>query len=55
MPTIVFDREWVVEAGLREKTGLTERQITSYRQIHWAEDSISNGSRSLQSWRQLQI
>ena len=37
MPNIVYDREWVVEAGLREKTGLTERQITSYRQVHWAE------------------
>ena len=37
MPNIVFSEEWVVAAGLKEKTGLTDRQIKGYRQARWAE------------------
>ncbi|KDF60106.1 hypothetical protein AF35_00226 [Enterobacter roggenkampii CHS 79] len=37
MPQIIFDAEWMVEAGLSEKTGLSERQIKSYRLNLWIE------------------
>lgn len=37
MTTIIFNEEWVVEARLTEKTGLTEGQIKSYRLNLWAE------------------
>lgn len=37
MPQIIFNEEWVVEAGLANKTGLTEGQIKSYRLNLWIE------------------
>lgn len=37
MPQIIFDAEWMVEAGLSEKTGLSERQIKNYRLNLWIE------------------
>lgn len=37
MPQIVFSEEWVVEARLTEKTGLSERQIKALRSGVWVE------------------
>lgn len=37
MANIVFNEEWVVESRLVEKTGLTSRQIKSYRLGCWVE------------------
>lgn len=37
MTTIVFTEEWVVALRLKEKTGLTDRQIKGYRQTRWVE------------------
>ncbi|KLP36202.1 excisionase family protein [Enterobacter ludwigii] len=37
MPQIIFNEEWVAEAGLANKTGLTEGQIKSYRLNLWIE------------------
>ncbi|ELE9727917.1 excisionase family protein [Enterobacter kobei] len=37
MSQIIFNEEWVVEAGLAKKTGLTEGQIKSYRMNLWVE------------------
>lgn len=37
MTTIIFNEEWVVEARLTEKTGLSEGQIKSYRMKLWVE------------------
>ncbi|WP_409310900.1 excisionase family protein [Pectobacterium sp. B1J-3] len=34
---IVFDREWVVEDELKNKTGLDGRQVERYRQGCWIE------------------
>lgn len=37
MPNIVFNEEWVVEAKLCEKTGLSKRQVSGYRNNRWIE------------------
>lgn len=37
MAQVIFDSEWVVEAGLTEKTGLSEGQIKNYRLKLWVE------------------
>lgn len=37
MAQLVFDSEWMVEEGLRNKTGLSDRQIEKYRQGCWIE------------------
>ncbi len=37
MTQIIFDSEWMVEEGLKNKTGLTDRQIEKYRQGCWVE------------------
>lgn len=37
MAQIVFIEEWMVEDGLRAKTGLGDRQIEQYRQGCWIE------------------
>ncbi|WP_261288349.1 excisionase family protein [Serratia fonticola] len=37
MPQVIFNEEWVVEDGLRAKTGLSDRQIEKYRQGSWVE------------------
>lgn len=34
---LIFDHEWVVEDGLKVKTGLDARQIEKYRQGCWIE------------------
>ena len=36
-PSIVFNEEWVVEAKLCEKTGLSKRQVGGYRNHRWIE------------------
>ena len=35
--TIIFNKEWVVEAELRSLTGLSERQIKALRSGPWLE------------------
>ena len=37
MAQVIFNEEWIVEARLSERTGLTERQIKSYRLGSWVE------------------
>jgi hypothetical protein len=37
MSQVIFNEEWVVEARLSEKTGLSEGQIKSYRLQLWIE------------------
>lgn len=37
MPDIVFDKEWVVEAGLTQAMGLSKSQIKEYRRYLWVE------------------
>lgn len=37
MPQIIFTEEWIVEARLMERTGLTERQIKALRSGSWIE------------------
>ena len=37
MAQIVFNEEWVVEARLSERTGLSERQIKALRSGPWIE------------------
>ena len=37
MSQLIFSEEWMVEARLTEKTGLSERQIKSYRLNLWIE------------------
>lgn len=36
-PNIIFHEEWVVEAKLCEKTGLSQRQVSGYRNHRWVE------------------
>lgn len=35
--SVIFNEEWIVESRLTEKTGLSERQIKSYRLNLWIE------------------
>ena len=37
MPQIIFTEEWIVEARLMERTGLSERQIKALRSGPWIE------------------
>lgn len=37
MSQVIYDSEWGVASKLKEKTGLTDRQIKSYRQTSWVE------------------
>ncbi|WP_110924791.1 excisionase family protein [Klebsiella pneumoniae] len=37
MAQVVFNEEWIVESRLTERTGLTQRQIKSYRLGSWIE------------------
>lgn len=37
MAQVIFNEEWVVESRLVERTGLTPRQIKSYRAGAWVE------------------
>ncbi len=37
MAQVIFNEEWMVESLLTEKTGLTARQIKSYRLGTWIE------------------
>jgi hypothetical protein len=37
MAQVVFNEEWVVESRLIDRTGLTPRQIKSYRCGSWIE------------------
>lgn len=37
MAQVIFNEEWIVEARLSERTGLSERQVKSYRQGSWVE------------------
>lgn len=37
MAQLIFNEEWIVETRLSERTGLTERQIKSYRLNLWIE------------------
>lgn len=37
MAQVIFNEEWIVEARLTERTGLTQRQIKSYRLGIWVE------------------
>ncbi|MDX7624572.1 excisionase family protein [Enterobacter bugandensis] len=37
MSKVIFNEEWVVEAMLTVRTGLTERQIKNYRLNLWVE------------------
>ncbi|WP_417028038.1 excisionase family protein [Citrobacter sp.] len=37
MAQLIFNEEWMVETRLSERTGLTERQIKSYRLNLWIE------------------
>ncbi|BDH45716.1 hypothetical protein TUM12370_17600 [Salmonella enterica subsp. enterica serovar Choleraesuis] len=37
MSQVIFNEEWVVEARLTERTGLSDRQIEKYRQGCWIE------------------
>ncbi|WP_374258723.1 excisionase family protein [Yokenella regensburgei] len=37
MQQIIFSSEWVVEEGLRDKTGLSDRQTKAYRLGCWIE------------------
>lgn len=37
MTQVIFNEEWMVEARLTERTGLTQRQIKSYRLGTWVE------------------
>ncbi|POT55108.1 hypothetical protein C3432_22675 [Citrobacter amalonaticus] len=37
MSQVIFNEEWVVEARLAERTGLTEGQIKNYRLKLWVE------------------
>lgn len=37
MPNVVFTEEWVVEAGLTNRTGLSKGQIKEYRLNLWIE------------------
>ena len=37
MAQVIFNAEWMVENLLSERTGLTERQIKSYRLGCWIE------------------
>lgn len=37
MSQVIYDSEWGVASKLKEKTGLTDRQIKSYRQTAWVE------------------
>lgn len=37
MAQVIFNEEWLVEDGLRAKTGLDDRQIEKYRQSSWIE------------------
>jgi len=36
MSQVIYDSEWGVASKLKEKTGLTDRQIKSYRLI-WSQ------------------
>lgn len=37
MSQIIFNEEWMIARKLTERTGLTDRQIKSYRQGRWIE------------------
>lgn len=37
MTQVIFNEEWIVEARLTEKTGLSERQVKNYRLNLWIE------------------
>lgn len=37
MSQIIFNEEWMIASKLTERTGLTDRQIKSYRQGRWIE------------------
>lgn len=37
MAQLIFNEEWVVETRLSERTGLSDRQIKSYRLNLWIE------------------
>jgi len=37
MAQVIFNEEWVVEAKLCERTGLSKRQVTCYRAHRWIE------------------
>lgn len=37
MAQVIFNEEWLVEDGLKAKTGLDNRQIEKYRQNCWIE------------------
>lgn len=37
MSQVIYDSEWVVSAGLVDKTGLSERQIKALRSGVWVE------------------
>ncbi|CAM4033023.1 MULTISPECIES: excisionase family protein [Lelliottia] len=37
MPQVIFNKQWVVEAGLTHDTGLSERQIKALRKGVWIE------------------
>ena len=49
MPQIIFTEEWIVEARLMERTGLSERQIKALRSgpwiegVHFKRQSMSGG------------
>jgi len=37
MAQVIFNEEWIVESRLTERTGLSQRQIKSYRLGTWVE------------------
>ncbi|WP_320711539.1 excisionase family protein [Enterobacter asburiae] len=43
MSQVIYDSEWGVASKLKEKTGLTDRQIKSYRQTSWVEGVNRHG------------
>ncbi len=37
MTQVIFNEEWMVEARLRERTGLSDVQVKNYRRYFWIE------------------
>ena len=37
MAQVIFNEEWMVEAKLCERTGLSKRQVSGYRSNRWIE------------------